>query len=95
MKLAALDPKFNLTDQVSPIQTALPSQGYLDVSLLMTIRKAFDLRFGINNLLDRQPPLVVGNTAAGGASFFGNTYPQWYDPLGRYLFATLSIALNP
>jgi outer membrane receptor protein involved in Fe transport len=95
VKLAALDPKFNLTDQVSPAGTALRSQDYLDVAAVLRIRRGVDLRLGINNALDRQPPLVVGNTAAGDGPFYGNTYPQWYDPLGRYLFATISVALKP
>jgi outer membrane receptor protein involved in Fe transport len=95
VKLAALDPKFNLTDQVSPAGTALRPQDYLDVATVLRIRRGVDLRLGINNALDRQPPLVVGNTAAGDGPFYGNTYPQWYDPLGRYLFATISVALKP
>ena len=41
------------------------------------------LRLGVNNVLDEDPPLssVVG-TAPGN----GNTYPQVYDALGRYIF---------
>jgi iron complex outermembrane receptor protein len=95
VKLAALDPKFNLTDEVSPAYTTLRAQDYLDVATVFRIRKGFELRLGVNNVLDRQPPLVVGNTAAGDGPFNGNTYPQWYDPLGRYVFASLSVALKP
>jgi outer membrane receptor protein involved in Fe transport len=54
-----------------------------------------ELRLGVNNLLDRQPPLVVGNTAAGDGPFSANTYPAWYDPLGRYVFASLSAEFKP
>jgi outer membrane receptor protein involved in Fe transport len=95
MKLAALDPKFNLTDQISPVGTVLRSQDYLDVATVIRVRNGIDLRLGINNVLDRQPPLVVGNTAAGDGPFFGNTYPTWYDPLGRHFFASLSVAFKP
>ena len=92
VKLAALDPKFNLTDQVSPAYTKLRTQNYFDVATVFRVRKGFELRLGVNNVLDRQPPLVVGNTAAGDGPFNGNTYPEWYDPLGRYAFASLSVA---
>ena len=95
VKLAALNPKFNLTDTVSSANTKLPAQDYLDVATVFRVRRGFDLRLGVNNVLDRQPPLVVNNTAAGGGPSSGNTYPQWYDPLGRFVFAGLAIHLRP
>lgn len=95
LKLAALDPRFGLTDDVSPANTKLGTQNYLDVATVFRLRKQLELRIGVNNLLDRQPPLVVGNTAAGVGPASGNTYPQWYDPLGRYLFATVAAAFKP
>jgi outer membrane receptor protein involved in Fe transport len=95
VKLAALDPKFNLTDEVSPAYTKLRTQNYLDVAAIFKVRKGFELRLGVNNVLDRQPPLVVGNTAAGDGPFNANTYPEWYDPLGRYLFASVAVDFRP
>jgi iron complex outermembrane receptor protein len=94
VKLAALDPKFNLADEVSPGHTRLRPQDYFDASTRFRIAKGLDLRAGVNNLLDRKPPLVVSNTAAGDGPFNGNTYPEWYDPLGRYLFASLAVELK-
>jgi outer membrane receptor protein involved in Fe transport len=95
VRLAALDPKFNLTDEVSPGYTRLRPQNYFDVATVFRVKRQFELRLGVNNVLDRQPPLVVGNTAAGDGPLNANTYPQWYDPLGRYVFASLSVALEP
>jgi iron complex outermembrane receptor protein len=95
VSLAALDPKFDLTDEVSPAYSKLRAQSYFDVATVFRVRKAFELRLGVNNVLDRQPPLVVSNTAAGDGPYNGNTYPEWYDPLGRYIFASLSVNLNP
>jgi len=94
VKLAALDPKFNLTDEVSPGYTRLGAQDYLDVVAVISARKGCTLRLGVNNVLDRQPPLVVSNTAAGGGPFNGDTYPEWYDPLGRYIFASIAVDLT-
>ena len=76
VKLAALDPKFNLTDEVSPAYTKLRPQDYFDVATVFRVRKRFELRLGVNNVLDRQPPLVVSNTAAGDGPYNANTYPD-------------------
>ena len=95
VKLAAIDPKFNLTDEVSPGHTKLRAQDYLDVATVFRDRKDFELRLGVNNVLDRQPPLVVGNTAAGDGPYNANTYPTWYDPLGRYIFASIAVGFKP
>ena len=94
VKLAALDPKFKLTNEVSPAYTKLRAQDYFDVATAFSIRKGLELRLGVNNVLDRQPPLVVSNTAAGDGPFNANTYPEWYDPLGRYVFASVSVDSN-
>ncbi len=95
VKLAALDPKFGLTDQVSPGHAELGPQDYFDVATIFRVRKQFELRLGVNNVLDRQPPLVVGNTAAGDGPFNNNTYPEWYDVLGRYVFASVVVDFKP
>lgn len=95
VKLAALDPKFNLTDEVSPPYTKLPAQNYFDVTAAFKIKEGIQLRLGANNLLDRQPPLIISNTAAGDGPINANTYPEWYDPLGRFVFASLAVGFKP
>jgi iron complex outermembrane receptor protein len=37
---------------------------------------------GINNVLDKDPPI----TSATGTTGNGNTFPQTYDALGRWIF---------
>ena len=39
VKLAALDPKFNLTDEVSPAYTKLRAQDYFDVATVFKVRQ--------------------------------------------------------
>ena len=95
VRLAALDPRFNLTDQVSPGYTKLRAQDYFDMATSFQAGKGLELRLGVNNVLDRQPPLVVSNTAAGDGPYNSNTYPTWYDPLGRFIFASIAVALRP
>ena len=93
--LAALDPKFNETNNVSPAGTMLPAQDYFDLTTIFKVRKQIELRVGINNVFDREPPLIVRNTAAGGGPVNGNTYPEWYDALGRFIFASVTVAFKP
>jgi outer membrane receptor protein involved in Fe transport len=94
LKLAALDPKFNMTNNVSPAGTTLPSQDYFDVTTVFKVRKELEFRIGMTNVFDREPPLIVRNTAAGGGPVNGNTYPEWYDSLGRYMFASVTMSFG-
>jgi len=67
----------------APINATLDAQDYLDLSASYQLLDNTGIRFGVNNVTDEDPPLssVVG-TAPGN----GNTYPQVYDALGRYVF---------
>jgi outer membrane receptor protein involved in Fe transport len=64
----------------------LGARNYLDFALSWTVNKTFTLRAGINNILDKDPPIVSNDVA--GPSIFGNgnTFPQVYDTLGRLVF---------
>ncbi|HYX47846.1 MAG TPA: TonB-dependent receptor, partial [Sphingomicrobium sp.] len=93
--LAALDPKFKLSNEVSPGHAKVPAQNYFDVTAAFELKKGVQFRLGVNNLLDRQPPLIISNTAAGDGPINANTYPEWYDPLGRFVFASLALAFAP
>lgn len=67
----------------------LPSFSYFDVTAMFDIAERFTLRLGVENLFDKDPPLV--GAAAGGTAFnAGNTFPSVYDPLGLTLFAGVS-----
>ena len=94
VKLAALDPGFNQIDAINLANQRLRPHDYLDATAAVRLQKRFEFRVGVNNLFDRQPPLVVSNTAAGGGPYNANTYPEWYDPLGRYIFASLAVELE-
>ena len=68
------------------------SQSFFDLSALVPVTKRYTLRAGVNNVFDREPPLVPGGEAGCfDISCNGNTYPQWYDPLGRYVFAGVTL----
>jgi outer membrane receptor protein involved in Fe transport len=60
----------------------IPNFNYIDLSVGYHGWKGVDIRAGVNNLFDRQPPLVPVAIQPGGAP---NTYST-YDALGRQLY---------
>lgn len=60
----------------------IPSYGYLDLSASWQVTKQLELRAGVNNALDKDPPIVTSEIVSGGAA---NTY-EYYDGLGREVF---------
>lgn len=55
---------------------------YFDLLASYELTDSVTLRAGINNLFDKQPP-IVGNDYGGTTENSGNTFPATYDPLGR------------
>jgi iron complex outermembrane recepter protein len=97
VRLAALNPAFGLLDAVSPFETHISAQDYLDVTVLFRVLHKYNFRIGARNVFDRAPPIVTSLNPAcfspiGGCN--GNTFPQLYDPLGRYVFASVTINLT-
>ena len=72
----------------APVDGVLPSQSYLDLALTFRINDHYAFRLGSNNILDRDPP-TSGQVGAGFGN--GNTYPQVYDALGRYIYAGVTL----
>jgi outer membrane receptor protein involved in Fe transport len=76
----------------NPVQNVLDqnfdAQHYLDLAGNWEVRDNAVLRFGVNNVLDNDPPLSA-NVGAGFGN--GNTYPQVYDALGRWVFVGLTV----
>ncbi len=64
----------------------MPAVNYLDIAGSWDITKAVTLRAGVNNVADRDPPLVVGFDYHVN----GNAFSQVYDVLGRHFFVSLT-----
>ncbi|MES2135961.1 MAG: TonB-dependent receptor [Pseudomonadota bacterium] len=65
---------------------------YFDLAGTFTVGQHYNFRLGVNNILDKTPPLFtssLGSCAAGGCN--GNTYAGTYDVLGRYIFAAATL----
>lgn len=72
-----------------PSDAALGSRSYIDLSAAVTLMEHYTLRAGVNNVTDKDPPLVGSSTCPTGPCS-GNTYPQAYDALGRQFFFAVS-----
>jgi outer membrane receptor protein involved in Fe transport len=65
----------------------IPAYDYFDLTTRFQVTENFSLVLLVENLLDKEPPLVGAN--AGSIAFnSGNTYPSTYDALGRTFTAT-------
>ena len=70
----------------------LPSMSYFDLGASYKWHNV-TARLGINNVLDKDPPLV-GNNVGGNSVFYeNNTFPSLYDTLGRHVFLSFSADL--
>lgn len=69
------------------IDQILSAQNYIDLAGSWAITKQLTLRAGVNNVLDRNPPL----TSQVGTTGNGNTYPQTYDAFGRRVFLNATV----
>ncbi len=76
----------------------IPGQSYFDLTATANVGNHFNVRVGVNNILDRLPPLVTsgnagvdGSNLCPGLSCNGNTFPGTWDPLGRFVYAGVSV----
>jgi outer membrane receptor protein involved in Fe transport len=74
---------------ISNTDARISSRSYFDLSTAVQLGNRVTFRLGINNVLDKAPP-IVGQNVAIPAAVNGNTFPQIYDSLGRYIFGTLT-----
>jgi outer membrane receptor protein involved in Fe transport len=82
-------------DPVGPFSRAIAAQSFFDLGAIGTIAKDYSFRIGVNNIFDREPPLLPAGEGACAAGCNGNTFPQFFDPLGRYIFAGVTVNLRP
>jgi outer membrane receptor protein involved in Fe transport len=68
----------------------LGSRNYIDLAANFRIGDHYNFRLGVNNVLDKDPPLSGSNNCPAGPCS-GNTWSQVYDALGRYIFAGVTL----
>ena len=78
---------FNGTQRIGTDPALLPrpyvgATSYFDLSLGLEVSEALSFNLGVNNLLDKKPPVI------GSAAEQANTLPSFYDVLGRDFFVS-------
>ena len=89
VKLESTSSNVQLAGDVYAQESPLKAQNYFDMTATLKVKDNYTLRFGINNVFDKDPP-VVGSAYCPSGQCNGNTFPQVYDALGRYVFAQIS-----
>jgi outer membrane receptor protein involved in Fe transport len=66
---------------------------YFDVAANWQVREGVELRAGVNNIFDKEPPIVASSSSTASPIPFGadNTFPGTYDALGRNIFVGATI----
>ena len=75
---------------ISTTDSRFPSYSYFDLTAAVKLSEKVGLRLGVNNLLDKAPPLVGSTNIAAPPTGNNNTYPGTYDSLGRFIFAEIT-----
>lgn len=73
-----------------PAYSTIDAYHYVDLNAGWSVTKNIRLNLSVTNLFDKKPP-VVGNTIGGTSANSGNTFPQNYDVVGRYITLGASI----
>jgi iron complex outermembrane receptor protein len=76
---------------IDPIVSRIPNYSYIDLSGIWTASRHLQVRAGVNNLFDKDPPFLPAADVSGAAGSF-NTFPT-YDLLGRTFFLSVSATL--
>jgi iron complex outermembrane recepter protein len=71
---------------ISNTDAFISSFSYFDLTAAMKLSDKLTLRLGVNNIFDKDPPIIGGSTLPGPPAGNGNTFPQAYDSLGRFIF---------
>jgi len=80
-----------------PLTGSIAAYNYIDLSAMLNLYKGVRLQLGVNNIADKDPPIVTSGgggfgsdcptITTNGSSCNGNTFPGTYDSLGRFIFA--------
>jgi iron complex outermembrane receptor protein len=75
---------------LAPVESQFASRSYFDLNVSYPLSKHVSISGGVNNLFDKDPPVVstAATTSAGAAN--GNTYPQVYDANGRLIYLNVT-----
>ena len=73
---------------VGNVDERIKAVSYFDLLFALPIKDTATLRIGVNNVFDKDPPLISQANLGGFGN--GNTFPGTYDQLGRSVFVNLT-----
>ena len=76
------------TDDLNSNQIDFDAETYWDLTVEWVPVGSYSATLGISNLLDTDPPV---SSDAGTAPGNGNTFPAFFDALGRYVFVNVGV----
>ena len=93
-RVASIDANTGAITTVDPTTSAsahLESESYLDLAFFFDVFENVQLRAGVNNVFDNDPPIVpsFGPSPTGNQS--ANSYPGNYDLSGRFIFTGINV----
>jgi iron complex outermembrane recepter protein len=80
---------FSNPGSVYPVDSHIDAYDYFDLDGSIDVTEHLNVRLGVNNLADKQPPVI--GFAANPLLVNGNMAAGIYDALGRYLFAGFTV----
>jgi outer membrane receptor protein involved in Fe transport len=73
-----------------PAFASIPSYSYVDLNANWNINKNIRVNLSVTNAANKKPPIVGGSIGGTGPNS-GNTFPQSYDAVGRYVTLGASV----
>jgi iron complex outermembrane receptor protein len=67
-----------------PAFASIDAYHYVDMSAVWNVSKMLRLNLSVSNVANKRPP-IVGGTIGTTTANSGNTFPQYYDAVGRYV----------
>lgn len=71
--------------------SSIPSFNYFDLGARYKVTENIRLSLSVANVADKNPP-VVGNTIGSTTANSGNTFPQFYDTIGRFYTVGVNVS---
>nr|WP_070959498.1 TonB-dependent receptor [Hyphomonas sp. Mor2] len=90
-RLSAIDPVTGETTTfaeagIDTVSSKLDGEHYFDVAAFWDVNEFVELRAGVNNVLDNDPPIVPQFGPSPTANIEGNTVAGVYEAAGRFVF---------
>lgn len=82
-----------LASDFYPSTAHIPGYNYIDMSASMPVTSLVNVRLGVNNIADKNPPVILNGALSDcpNNECNDNSWAGTYDTLGRYLYAHVSV----